>query len=382
LKTVKIIGPAYPYRGGIATTNERLAQEFANMGFEPEIETFILQYPSFLFPGKTQFNDKPAPENLKIRRTINSINPVNWIKVGRRIKNEKPDLVIIRYWMPFMAPCLGSIAALIRKNRQTIIICLADNIIPHEHRPGDHFLTNYFVKQISGLIAMSQSVLEETKTFRKNLPTGYCPHPIFDNYGERLTFEEAKLALKLDISMNYILFFGFIRDYKGLDLLIKAFADERLRKYRVKLLVAGEYYSSPDPYLELIRKNNLDDLIELRTDFILDNEVNLYFSAADMVVQPYKSATQSGVTQIGYHFDKPMLVTNVGGLSEIIPNGKIGYVVEPDVVSIADALVDFFENDRIAEFEANIVEEKKKFSWSNLVQTFIDVYETCQLSKT
>ena len=374
MKTIKIIGPAYPYRGGIATTNERLAEEFLSMGFDVEIETFTVQYPSFLFPGKTQFNSKPAPENLTIQRSINSINPLNWLNVGRRISKEKPDLVIIRYWLPFMAPSLGTIAGQIHKNKHTVIICLADNVVPHEHRPGDRLLTNYFIQRIDGLIAMSRSELTEASAFRKNLPLGYCPHPIFDNYGERLSFEVAKHKLKLDIDTKYLLFFGFIRDYKGLDLLIDAFADERMRKFPVKLLVAGEYYSSPEPYLELIKKNNLEDMIELRTDFIPDDEVNLYFSAADMVVQPYKSATQSGVTQIGYHFNKPMLVTNVGGLSEIIPDGKIGYVVEPDAVSIANALVDFFANNRIAEFEVNIVEEKKKFSWSNLVQTFLSVY--------
>ena len=375
MKTVKIIGPAYPYRGGIATTNERLAQEFTSLGFNVEIETFTLQYPSFLFPGKTQYNDKPAPEHLKIRRTINTVNPLNWVKVGRRIKREKRDLVIIRYWMPFFAPCMGTIASIIRNNKHTIIICLADNIVPHEHHPGDGLLTNYFIQRIHGLIAMSQSVLEEAKTFSKNVATGYCPHPIFDNYGERLPFEEAKQKLNLNPDIRYLLFFGFIRDYKGLDLLINAFADERLRKFPVKLLVAGEYYSSPEPYLELIKKNNLEDLIELRTEFIPDDEVNLYFSAADMVVQPYKSATQSGVTQIGYHFNKPMLVTNVGGLSEIIPDGKIGYVVEPESQKIADALVDFYQNERRAEFELNIIEEKKKFSWSNMVETFIAVYK-------
>jgi len=374
IKTIKIIGPAYPYRGGIATTNERLAQEFASMGFDVGMETFILQYPSFLFPGKTQYNDKPAPENLNIKRTINSINPLNWLKVGRRIGRENPDLVIIRYWLPFLAPCLGAISGLIRKNKHTIIICLADNVIPHEHRPGDRLLTNYFMQRIDGLIAMSQSVLKDGNSFRKNLPQGFCPHPIFDNYGEKLSFELAKQKLKLDTNIRYLLFFGFIRDYKGLDLLINAFADVRLRKFPVRLLVAGEYYSSPEPYLKLIKDNNLEDFIELRTDFIPDDQVNLYFSAADIVVQPYKSATQSGVTQIGYHFNKPMLVTNVGGLSEIIPDGKIGYVVEPNSLEIANALVDFYENDRIAEFEANIIEEKKKFSWSNMANTFLSVY--------
>lgn len=374
MKTIKIIGPAYPYRGGIATTNERLANEFLSLGYTVDMETFILQYPSFLFPGKTQFNEKSPPENLKIKRTINSINPFSWLKVGFRIRREKPDLVIIRYWLPFLAPCLGTIASLIRKNKHTVIICLADNIVPHEHRPGDRQLTNYFIQRIDGLIAMSKSVLTDGVSFRKNLPTGYCPHPIFDNYGEKLSFQEAKQKLKLEPETRYLLFFGFIRDYKGLDLLINAFADERLRKFPVKLLVAGEYYSNPESYLKLIAEKKLEEFIELRTDFIPDDEVRLYFSAADMVVQPYKSATQSGVTQIGYHFNKPMLVTNVGGLSEIIPDGKIGYVVEPESQNIADALVDFYENERMSEFEANMIEEKKKFSWANMANKFLNVY--------
>lgn len=374
MKTIKIIGPAFPYRGGIATTNERLAQEFISMGFIVDIETFTVQYPSFLFPGKTQYNLKTAPKNITIKRTINSVNPLNWFSVGNRIRNEKPDLVIFRYWIPFLAPCMGTIAGRIRKNKQSKIICLADNIIPHEHRIGDRLLTNYFIQRADGLIAMSRSVLIDAGTFKNNLSLGYCPHPIFDNYGEKLSFNIAKQKLNLDKNFKYLLFFGFIRDYKGLDLLLNAFADERLRKFPVKLLIAGEYYSSPDPYIELIKKNNLENLIELRTGFIADDEVNLYFCAADMVVQPYKSATQSGVTQIGYHFNKPMLVTNVGGLSEIIPDGKIGYVVEPESQNIANALVDFYENDRIGEFEANIVEEKKKFSWANMVNTFLSVY--------
>lgn len=374
IKTIRIIGPAHPYRGGIATTSERLAKEFKSMGYQADIETFTLQYPSFLFPGKTQYNDKPAPEGLMIRRSINSINPLNWLKVGLMIKKEEPDLLIIRYWLPFLAPCLGTIAGIVKRNRKTVVICLADNIIPHEHRPGDRLLTGYFLRQIDGLIAMSKSVLNDGSSFRKNLVSGFCPHPLFDNYGELLEANVAKQKLNLAPDCIYLLFFGFIRDYKGLDLLIQAFADQRLRKFPVKLLIAGEFYSSPEPYLKLIHDSQLDDLVELRTDFIPDDQVNLYFSAADMVVQPYKSATQSGVTQIGYHFNKPMLVTNVGGLSEIIPDKKIGYVVEPESAAIANALVDFFENRRKEVFELNIVEEKKKFSWKNMADTFISLY--------
>lgn len=381
MKKIKIIGPAHPYRGGIATTSERLAQEFQVMGYEVDLETFTLQYPAFLFPGKTQYNPKAAPDNLKIKRTVNSINPFNWVRVGNRIRRENPDLVIIRYWLPFFAPCMGTLSGIIRKNRHTIIICIADNIIPHEHRPGDRQLTGYFIQRIDGLIAMSRSVLRESSGFRSDLPMSFCPHPIFDNYGIQLSKKIAKQKLGLEEKTGYLLFFGFIRDYKGLDLLISAFADERLRKFPLKLLVAGEYYSNPEPYVQLIKKNDLGDLIELRTEFIPDSDVNLYFSAADMVVQPYKTATQSGVTQIGYHFNKPMLVTNVGGLAEIIPDGKVGYVVEPDSEKIADALFNFYEGSKMEEFEANVLEEKKRFSWENMVNTILDLSVRIQNAK-
>jgi glycosyltransferase involved in cell wall biosynthesis len=303
------------------------------------------------------------------------VNPLNWLKVGRSVAKQKPDLVIIRYWLPFLGPCLGTIASQIRKNKHTTIICLADNIVPHEHRPGDRMFTNFFLGNVHGVIAMSKSVLTDALSFRKDIATGFCPHPIYDNYGELLPAGIAKQILELDQETKYLLFFGFIRDYKGLDLLIKAFADERLRRYPVKLLVAGEFYSKPDEYLKLIDELGLRDFVVLRTDFIPDQEVNLYFSAADMVVQPYKSATQSGVTQIGYHFNKPMLVTNVGGLSEIIPDGKVGYVVEPDEREIANAIFDFYQNNRMEEFEANVIQEKAKFSWSNMVNIFLSVFD-------
>jgi D-inositol-3-phosphate glycosyltransferase len=376
VKSIKIIGPAYPYRGGITPFNERLAREFMSLGYDVEIETFTLQYPSILFPGKTQFSDEPAPADLKIVRSVNSINPFNWLKVGLKIKKETPDLVIVRYWLPLMAPCLGTIAGILRKNKKTVVICLADNIIPHEHRPGDRLLTRYFLNRIDGLVAMSKNVLANSHLFRADLPSGFCIHPLFDNYGEKLSREFSLEKLNLDPRFRYILFFGFIRDYKGLDLLIRAFADARLRKYPVKLLVAGEFYANPEPYLKLIRDCALDDWLVLRTEFIPDSKVSLYFNSADIVVQPYKSASQSGVTQIAYHFGKPMLVTNVGGLSEIIPDGKVGYVVEPEISNISEALVDFFENDRREAFETNVMEEKKRFSWTRMAETFLSVYDS------
>ena len=374
-KKVVIIGTAWPFRGGLAAYNERLAREFQTSEYEVRIETFTLQYPSFLFPGKTQYADWEAPADLDIQATVSSINPLNWLKVGNRIRKEAPDMVIFKYWLPFMAPCFGTIARRVRKNKKTKVIAIADNIIPHEPRPGDKPFTHFFTKAVDGFVAMSKSVFNDIAKFDQNKPRGLCPHPLFDNFGAPLSREEAIKSLKLDPNFRYLLFFGFIRDYKGLDWLLEAFADERLRKFPVKLLVAGEFYSPPDSYLQLIKKLQLDENLILRTDFIADSEVAKYFSVADMVVQPYKSATQSGVTQIGYHFEKPMLVTDVGGLSEIIPDQKVGYVVQPNVKAIADALVDFYENSRQAEFEEQVKEEKKKYSWQRMVETISEVYQ-------
>lgn len=371
-----IIGSAYPLRGGgLATYNERLARAFAANGDKVTIYTFTLQYPGFLFPGKTQYSEGPAPTDLDIVVAINSVNPFNWIKVGRRIKKLRPDLVVIKFWIPFMGPAFGTILRIIRSNKHTKVISIIDNIIPHEKRPGDRMFSNYFVKSVDGFIAMSRAVLKDLETFDKVKPKLYSPHPLYDNFGALIPKEEAKKVLGLDPGFSYMLFFGFIRDYKGLDLLIEAFADERLRKYPVKLVIAGEYYTNAEPYIELIKKHKLEEYIVQRTDFIPDDKVAPYFCASDIVVQPYKDATQSGVTQVAYHFNRPMLVTNVGGLPEMIPHGKVGYVVEPDAREIADALVDFYENSREQEFIPFVEEEKKKYSWQTMLDAIEQLYQ-------
>jgi D-inositol-3-phosphate glycosyltransferase len=361
-----IVGTAFPYRGGLAAFNERLAREYVKQGNEVEIITFSLQYPGFLFPGKSQYSTELAPEDLKITRSVNSINPLNWIKVGRQIKKKAPDRVIFCYWMAFIAPCFGTIAR-IAKSPKTRMVAMIHNMIPHEPTILDKLFPKYFVKSMDGFVAMAESVVTDIKHFDKdNKPKVVSPHPIYDHYGDALTKKEATMKLGLHGQNEYILFFGFIRHYKGLDLLLEAFADERLRKFPIKLIIAGEFYENPQPYLELIIRLKLDGLVELRTGFIPDNEVKNYFSVADLVAQPYRSATQSGVSQIAYHFEKPMLVTNVGGLSEIIPNGKVGYVVGVETKQISDALVDFFTNQRSAKMIANIKIEKTKFLWSRM----------------
>ncbi|MDP3002409.1 MAG: glycosyltransferase [Bacteroidales bacterium] len=368
------LGPAYPYRGGPATFNDRLAQQFSAEGHSIEIFTFRLQYPGLLFPGKTQYTDSPAPQGVKITRKLNSINPFNWIATGLKIKNEKPDILLIRYWLPFMGPCLGTVARIARSNRHTKVICIFDNVVPHEKRPGDKFLTKYFTGSIDGAIVMSQTVLDDLKTFRKNIPVKLSPHPLFDNYGTLVTREAALSALNLDADNSYLLFFGFIRAYKGLDLLIEAFSDKRLRNRKLKLIIAGEFYENDTPYRYLIKKYNLENDIIFFDHFIKDNEVSLFFSVADLVVQPYKTATQSGVTQIAFHFEKPMLVTDVGGLREIVPDGKCGYVVKPESIYIAEAIIDYFDNNRKGQFTEEVKREKEKFSWNRMTDSIVEVY--------
>ena len=366
-----IIGTAYPYRGGLAAFNERLATEFQRQGNNVEMYTFTLQYPNFLFPGKTQFSPDPAPEKLAISRKVNSCNPFNWIKVGKEIDKKRPDVVVFAYWMSFMAPCFGTIARKIRKNKHTKIMALVHNMIPHEPNILDRFLPPYFVKSMDGFMALSESVVKDIEHFdKRGCPKSFSPHPIYDHYGIRLGRDEALQLLNLDPKYRYVLFFGFIRAYKGLDLLLDAFADPWLKQSDVKLIVAGEFYGDSTPYLSQIEQLGIADKVVLCTDFIPDGEVNRYFSAADIVAQPYKTATQSGVTQIAFHFEKSMLVTNVGGLPEIVPDGKIGYVVEPDKDQIAAALRRFFEENKREEFERNIVEEKQKYSWSRFVEAF------------
>ncbi len=371
-RKIVIIGSAHPFRGGLAAYNERLAREFLSQGDEVQVETFSLQYPSFLFPGKTQYASWPAPDDLKINVTINSINLFNWLKVGRRLRKQKPDLVIIKFWLPFMGPCFGTIARIIKRNRHTRVISILDNIIPHEHRPGDRILTKYFVKPVDGFVAMSKSVMADIDHFDTKKPRKLCPHPLFDNFGKPVSREDALQSLSLDPATRYFLFFGFIRDYKGLDLLLQAFADSRLAAMPVKLIVAGEFYSDPKPYHNLIENLNLKERVILRTNFIPDSEVARYFCAADIIVQPYKSATQSGVTQIAYHFEKPMLVTNTGGLPEIVPHGKVGYVVEPEPKAISDALTDFIQNQRYDEYSGNARIEKNNYSWDRMVKTILE----------
>ena len=369
---IAVLSPAYPLRGGIAASSERLAQEFVQTGqHETRMFSFSLQYPNILFPGKTQYSDDPAPKDLVIETCVNSINPFSWFSAGRRIARFEPDVIICRYWLPFMGPSLGTILRVAQNfsKKKPKIVALVDNIIPHEKRIGDVPFSRYFANSCHAFVAMSRSVMEDLKPFAKDKKIAFAPHPIYDVYGELLDKKTARKQLKLDENAKIVLFFGFIRAYKGLDLLINAMAHPSLKD--VQLLIAGESYEPWENYQKLIEGHKLQNRVHLHSDFIPTDEVNRFFSAADFVAQPYKTATQSGISQIAYHFEKPMLVTNVGGLAEIVPHGKAGYVVEPDSDEIALAIADFFEKNREQALIQGVRGEKGRFSWSALGEVLL-----------
>ena len=369
---IVILGPAYPYRGGLATIMHTMAREYMSRGHDVQIYTFTVQYPSLLFPGKTQYIDGPAPEDLRIERVMNTVNPINWVRLGLRLKREQPDMVVMKYWTPFMAPCFGTIARIARQNGMTKFVCQIDNVEPHEHHIIDRPCNNYYLRAVDGFVYMSEQVHGELKVYT-SAPALFSPHPMFENFGSAVSHDEACEKLGLDKDCNYTLFFGLIRDYKGLDLLLEAWAKWLPEKRR--LLVAGEFYTAKDKYLEIIDRHGLQDRVVLHEGFVADDDVRYYFSASDCMVLPYRTATQSGVTQIAYNFSLPMIVTRVGGLPEIVPNGRVGLVCEPTAKSIAAALDKIYKGDKLREFRENFAEERKRFSWSAMCDKLIEVYK-------
>ncbi len=369
-----IIGPAYPLRGGPAQFNENLCRAMNKEGHDVQIISYSLQYPNFLFPGSTQYETSgTAPTDIKIHTKINTVNPFNWFAVARFIKKEKPDAIIFRFWLPFFGPSLGTIARLVRK--KTKVFALTDNVIPHEKRFGDKPFTKYFIKSCHGFITMSHKVFDDLTVFTNN-PHKICtPHPMYESYGEPVSRAEARKKLGLNENDKIILFFGLIRKYKGLDFLLEAMADERIKKAGYKLLVAGEHYEDPKVYTDLIEQHGLQDSVVLHTKFIANEDVRDYFCACNIVGQTYRNATNSGVTMVGYYYEKPMLVTNVGGLAEIVPHGKAGYVIEPEPKTIANSIVDYFENNKEEEFTKGVIEEKRKYEWKTFIDAFVGLYK-------
>lgn len=380
-KKVVIIGPGHPLRGGLATFNQRLCKQFIDEGHTCSIYSFSLQYPSFMFPGTTQYSSEPAPPGIEIYSVINSIHPMNWWQVGNTLKKIKPDIILVRYWLPLMGPALGTILRQVKKNKHTRVIALTDNIIPHEKRPGDTPFTRYFLKTCDAFITMSEKVMKDLRQFEQTKPARLVNHPLYDNFGEAIPKAAARQHLGIPQEGKILLFFGFIRKYKGLELLLDAMKIVKERSQQsevgsqtpnIKLLIAGEFYDDAKGYQDQIKQLGIEDMLIRRTDFIADSEVKYYLCAADCVVQPYRNATQSGVTPLAYHFEKPMIVTNVGALPALVPHEQVGLVCEPEPASLAAAIIRYFE---IGEqhFIPQLRQEKEKYSWHNLVASILEL---------
>jgi len=374
VRKIFIIGPAYPLRGGLATFDELFCRAFNEAGEHCEIISYSLQYPGFLFPGSTQYDTSgKAPQGIRIHTLINSVNPFSWFRTARFIKKQKPDFIVFRFWIPFMGPALGTIARLVRK-KGIKVLAITDNVIPHEKRPGDGPFTRYFIRSCDGYIAMSQAVLNDLGQFTDTPHKRFLLHPLYTSFGDKLPKTDARRKLGIGENEKVILFFGLIRKYKGLDLLLEAMADARVKALGVKLLIAGEFYEDRSYYDEIIAKHGLSDHIILHAGFVANEEVKTYFSASDLVTLTYRSATQSGVTQVAFHFEKPVLVTNVGGLSEIVPSDG-GYVVEREASQVADSIVDFYTNHREDAFSQGMAREKKKYDWRIFIDKTLHLYE-------
>jgi glycosyltransferase involved in cell wall biosynthesis len=378
-----IIGPAWPLRGGLASFDQRLCKAFLEESYGCSIYSFSLQYPGFLFPGTTQYSSDAAPSGIEIHSVINSINPLNWLVLGNRLKKEAPDLIVVRYWLPFMGPALGRILRGVRKNRKTKIIAITDNVLPHEKRPGDRLFTKYFLGACDGFVTMSDAVMDDLRKFEKTKPAKRVIHPLYDNFGEIISKSAARRLLNEKLKLNIgeddkiILFFGFIRKYKGLDILLRAMAEPGIKESGIRLLVAGEFYEERSQYEKLIAELKISKSLILKTDFIPDAEVQYYLCAADAVIQPYRHASQSGVTPLAYHFEKPMIVTNVGSFAEQVLHEKTGLLAEPEPHSLSLAILRFYE---LGEeyFIPHLRTEKKKYSWKNLVNTILGLSHDIQ----
>lgn len=363
-----MIGPTYPYRGGISHYNTLLAQELAKQGHQVECLNFTRMYPSLLFPGKTQLDESEEHIGVPSERVLDSLNPLSWRKTGLAAANASPDLAVYHWWHPFFAPSYRGVAASLRRHRRStrqVFIC--HNVLPHESSPVDRGLARFAYAAPDAFVV--HSTLEEKKleALAPSKPVRVHPHPSYDVFaGRPLGRERARRELKLD--GDVILFFGYVRPYKGLRYAIEALAEVRRRR-PVMLVVAGEFYEPRSEYEALIDRLGLRDAVRVVDEYIPNEDVGAYFEAADLVVQPYVTATQSGISQIAFAFGKPVVATAVGGLPDIIDDGETGFLVPPeDSIAIATAIERFFDGDMAIPMRDAILSSRERFSWSSLAR--------------
>lgn len=370
---IAILSPFYPFRGGLAQLNARLYTELSKKN-EVKAFTFTTLYPDFLFPGKTQFvTDGDSATIIDSERVLNSINPFSYISTAKRINKYSPDLLIIPYWMSFLAPAFGIVVRFL--NKKTKVVSLVHNAIPHEKRFFDKVFARFFFKKCDGFIVMSEPVKEDLLQLIPNATVQLLPHPIYDHYKERVSKSIAQESLGLGKDKRTLLFFGLIREYKGLDILIgsMSYLDDGYQ-----LIIAGESYEDFSKYQQQIDKSPLKDNIKVFEQYIPDEMVTTLFSAADVLVLPYRSATQSGVVALAYQLELPMVATNVGALGETVFSAGTGIVVEEiSFQGIAKGIEKYFQNkEKQKEYLLNIQAEKKRLSWASFAQSLQSFFET------
>jgi glycosyltransferase involved in cell wall biosynthesis len=363
-----LVGTAHPYRGGIAHFIEIMYHGFLKRGHNASIVTFTRQYPGLFFPGKTQLVEEPVENPVPTQPMIDTINPFSWIKTATYLRRHRPDALIFKYWMPFFAPAFGTIARSARKNGIRIFT-VVDNALPHEKRLFDRQLSAYFLNANDGLVVMSDSVERDIRSLGIEKPIRRVAHPVYEIFGKPVEQKKARDQIHLPRDKKIILFFGFIRRYKGLHVLLQAMPQIVKALPDLHLVVAGEFYDDEAFYRRILQQHQLEEHVSWYNDYIPEEDVYKFFSAADLVVQPYVSATQSGVAQIAYNFNQPLVVTDVGGLAEIVPHNKAGLVVPPqDPQALAKAVIRFFDEKMRDELVKGVKTEKQKYSWDRLYE--------------
>lgn len=374
-KRIVLVGSMHPYRGGIAHFLETMDRGLRARGHETLPVTFSRQYPEFLFPGKTQYETDPGDDPIPARRWIDTLGPWSWWSAADKIAAWQPDAILYKYWMPFFAPSYGSILWRLRR-RDVRGLAVVDNAIPHERRPFDFSLSRFFLRQCDGLLVMSDSVQADLERLGVRAPSRRIEHPIYDIFGEGIPKHQARALLGLDATTPLLLFFGYVRRYKGLHVLLEAMPRLLKRLPNAKLMVCGEFYDDEKPYREQARRLGIERAVDFHADYVPNDQVSRYFCACDVVVQPYVSATQSGVAQIAYQFRRPSIISDVGGLAEIVPHERAGFVVPPeDPESLASAIARYFLENWEQRLVHGIEAERQKYSWDRLYEAMEDLME-------
>lgn len=367
-----ILGTSYPMRGGIAHYVALLYKTLRQRDHEVQIISFKRQYPSIFFPGKTQHDSSKEIEPIPSQPLLDSIGPLSWLRTFLEIHRQQPDLIIFKYWLPFFAPAYASIAFLTRLFTRTKVLYICDNIVPHERKLGDTLLNRLGLAFVDYFIVQSSIVRSDLLRFRPQANFKEVPHPVYEIFKQNYTSEAARQKLGISLDEQVLLFFGYVRAYKGLSHLIEALPLVQ-KQMPVKLLVAGEFYDDRAKYLRQIEQLGLQNSVQIYDDYIPNEEVGLYFAAANVVVLPYISATQSGIVQIAYNYNKPVITTDVGGLPEAVAQDVTGLVVPAqDVQALAQAVIRFFKEKKEEPYTENIKEQKKQFSWERLAVAIED----------